>query len=200
VRSMFRAATPKLRAAGGAQICHYKFPYAHRPIIKQSGADRIARAASDGSSSSKSGASYGIFVISASPVCAEAVAVSGVDWLCLDAQHGAVCDACNSSATAAHLCFKHLTPAELCCICRQPAFTRNLCSNQTLLAAYDCEHPTCVCQRVLPALVLLAMQVGYETLNQMLGCTAAYPAKRIVRVGGPDDRCAPLWERILERL
>ncbi|KAF6255716.1 Pyruvate/Phosphoenolpyruvate kinase-like domain-containing protein [Scenedesmus sp. NREL 46B-D3] len=32
------------------------------------------------------------------------------------------------------------------------------------------------------------MQVGYETLNQMLGCTAAYPAKRIVRVGGPDDR------------
>jgi hypothetical protein len=33
-------------------------------------------------------------------------------------------------------------------------------------------------------------QVGYETLNQMLGCTAAYPAKRIMRVGGPDDRCA----------
>jgi hypothetical protein len=40
--------------------------------------------------------------------------------------------------------------------------------------------------------LLRTVQVGYETLNQMLGCTAAYPAKRIVRVGGPDDRCSTL--------
>eukprot|EP00878_Enallax_costatus_P033334 GHUV01036752.1.p1 GENE.GHUV01036752.1~~GHUV01036752.1.p1 ORF type:complete len:117 (-),score=7.37 GHUV01036752.1:912-1262(-) len=64
-------------------------------------------------------ASYGLFVVSASPAAAEAVAVSGVDWICIDAQHGAV---------------------------------------------------------------------GYETLNQMLGTTSHTKAKRIVRVGGPQDR------------
>jgi 2-keto-3-deoxy-L-rhamnonate aldolase RhmA len=76
------------------------------------------RAGPDSStSSSKSGASYGIFVISASPVCAEAVAVSGVDWLCLDAQHGAVSDACLAQLAAAALCLssKH-SVGVLCCL------------------------------------------------------------------------------------
>eukprot|EP00878_Enallax_costatus_P038289 GHUV01043481.1.p1 GENE.GHUV01043481.1~~GHUV01043481.1.p1 ORF type:complete len:149 (+),score=41.58 GHUV01043481.1:362-808(+) len=33
---------------------------------------------------------FGIMVASGSPAIAEAVAASGVDWLCIDAQHGAV--------------------------------------------------------------------------------------------------------------
>ncbi|KAF8068167.1 rhmA [Scenedesmus sp. PABB004] len=36
------------------------------------------------------GTDYGIMVASGSPAIAEAVAASGVDWLCIDAQHGAV--------------------------------------------------------------------------------------------------------------
>jgi 4-hydroxy-2-oxoheptanedioate aldolase len=35
-------------------------------------------------------ANFGIMVASGSPAIAEAVAASGVDWLCIDAQHGAV--------------------------------------------------------------------------------------------------------------
>lgn len=34
--------------------------------------------------------SFGMFVCSASPEIAEAVGAAGVDWMCLDAQHGAV--------------------------------------------------------------------------------------------------------------
>lgn len=33
---------------------------------------------------------FGIMLASASPSICEAVAASGVDWLCIDAQHGAV--------------------------------------------------------------------------------------------------------------
>eukprot|EP00882_Tetradesmus_deserticola_P031594 GHRQ01035734.1.p1 GENE.GHRQ01035734.1~~GHRQ01035734.1.p1 ORF type:complete len:268 (+),score=93.02 GHRQ01035734.1:101-904(+) len=116
---MFRAITPQPRPTSRACSCRQKMLSAHILIYKHRRTAPITQAASGSSSSSKSGASYGLFVISASPVCAEAVAAAGADWICLDAQHGAV---------------------------------------------------------------------GYETLNQMLGCTAAYPAKRIVRVGGPDDR------------
>lgn len=60
----------------------------------------------------------GIFVCSNSPAIAEACAHSGVDWICIDAQHGAV-------------------------------------SN--------------------------------STLHDLLAATSAAPARRIVRVGGPDD-------------
>eukprot|EP00879_Flechtneria_rotunda_P033798 GHRR01037585.1.p1 GENE.GHRR01037585.1~~GHRR01037585.1.p1 ORF type:complete len:116 (+),score=27.66 GHRR01037585.1:285-632(+) len=33
---------------------------------------------------------FGIMVASASPAIAEAIAASGIDWICIDAQHGAV--------------------------------------------------------------------------------------------------------------
>jgi hypothetical protein len=93
-------------------------------------------------------------------------------------------------AAAAHVRFKHSTPADLCC-CNCCAIHQDFCAASTsLLVVYDCEHPTHIFHSILPELVLRTMQVGYETLNQMLGCTSAYPAKRIVRVGGPDDRCA----------
>lgn len=41
-------------------------------------------------SSSARGSHFGLFVCSGSPEMAEAAAASGFDWLCLDAQHGAV--------------------------------------------------------------------------------------------------------------
>jgi 2-keto-3-deoxy-L-rhamnonate aldolase RhmA len=34
--------------------------------------------------------SYGLFVCSGAPEVAEAIAAAEVDWMCLDAQHGAV--------------------------------------------------------------------------------------------------------------
>ncbi|KAG2447144.1 hypothetical protein HYH02_007890 [Chlamydomonas schloesseri] len=53
-----------------------------------------ATSSSSGSSSheasSSASAQYGVFVCSGSPLVAEALAHSGVDWLCLDTQHGAV--------------------------------------------------------------------------------------------------------------
>uniref|UniRef100_A0A383VZ87 HpcH/HpaI aldolase/citrate lyase domain-containing protein n=1 Tax=Tetradesmus obliquus TaxID=3088 RepID=A0A383VZ87_TETOB len=122
---MFRAAIRQTVAKHGRLVCNTSRHNSISALRRSGRAAFTAKAAAgnEGSSSGNSGssgaASYGIFVISASPVCAEAVAVSGPDWLCLDAQHGAV---------------------------------------------------------------------GYETLNAMLGCTSAYPAKRIVRVGGPNDR------------
>lgn len=39
---------------------------------------------------SKPSASYGIFICSGSPEVAEAIGAAGPDWVCLDAQHGAV--------------------------------------------------------------------------------------------------------------
>lgn len=64
-------------------------------------------------------AKFGLMCSSASPAIAEAVAAAGADWICLDAQHGAV---------------------------------------------------------------------TYDSLQQMLCATSSHKAKRIVRVGGPDDR------------
>eukprot|EP00877_Chromochloris_zofingiensis_P009736 jgi/Chrzof1/5015/Cz15g08180.t1 len=69
--------------------------------------------------SGASNAQYGIFVCSASPTIAEALCHSGVDWICLDGQHG---------------------------------------------------------------------PVDYSTLSNLLTATAGGKAKRIVRVGGPQDR------------
>lgn len=63
--------------------------------------------------------SPGVFVCSGSPAIAEALAHSGLDWICIDAQHGAV---------------------------------------------------------------------DYSRLHDMLAATGGGPARRIVRVGGPDDR------------
>lgn len=68
---------------------------------------------------STSGVKSGLFVCSGSPAIAEALAHSGLDWICLDAQHGAV---------------------------------------------------------------------SYATLHDLLAATSGAPARRIVRVGGPDDR------------
>jgi len=65
------------------------------------------------------GAKYGLMCCSASPAIAEAIAAAGADWICLDAQHGAV---------------------------------------------------------------------TYDVLSNMLCATSSHKAKRIVRVGGPDDR------------
>jgi hypothetical protein len=100
--------------------------------------------------------------------------------------------ATNASPAAAALALQTLHACRgVCCLLtqREPACTALLCSIHThagsqCLRAYDTHLPT-----FAPNVVLRTMQVGYETLNQMLGCTAAYPAKRIVRVGGPDDRC-----------
>jgi 2-keto-3-deoxy-L-rhamnonate aldolase RhmA len=64
---------------------------------------------------------YGLMCCSASPAVAEAVAAAGADWICIDAQHGAV---------------------------------------------------------------------DVNTLHHMLCATSSHKAKRIVRVGGPDDRYA----------
>jgi 2-keto-3-deoxy-L-rhamnonate aldolase RhmA len=64
-------------------------------------------------------AKYGLMCCSASPAVVEAVAAAGADWICLDAQHGAV---------------------------------------------------------------------SYDVLSNMLCSTSSHKAKRIVRVGGPDDR------------
>lgn len=36
------------------------------------------------------GNTYGIFLCSGSPAAAEAISFSGVDWVCIDTQHGAV--------------------------------------------------------------------------------------------------------------
>ncbi|KAI8465997.1 MAG: Pyruvate/Phosphoenolpyruvate kinase-like domain-containing protein [Monoraphidium minutum] len=79
------------------------------------GADAPAGAASAAAPRPK----FGIFCCSASPAIAEALSVSGLDWICVDAQHGAV---------------------------------------------------------------------SYDVLAGMLAATDGGPAKRIVRVGGPDDR------------
>lgn len=65
------------------------------------------------------GSKYGLMCCSASPAVVEAVAAAGADWICLDAQHGAV---------------------------------------------------------------------SYDVLGNMLCSTSSHTAKRIVRVGGPDDR------------
>lgn len=120
--SMVRAFPPQPRAASGTFGCRKTLMNAHNRTFIHHKSSFTARAASDSSSSSsKVDASYGIFVMSASPVCAEAVAVSGVDWLCLDAQHGAVRDAylaqlpisCSGSGSAVR--FKCTMPALLRC-------------------------------------------------------------------------------------
>lgn len=60
------------------------------------GGSRISRRllckadAASAASSSKGEPSYGLFVCSGSTEVTEAVAATGVDWMCLDAQHGAV--------------------------------------------------------------------------------------------------------------
>ena len=55
-----------------------------RPACRAvSGADRSVSAGGGG-------ASYGLFVCSGSPALAEALCHSGLDWVCIDAQHGAV--------------------------------------------------------------------------------------------------------------
>ena len=76
-------------------------------------------AASEPAAIGNPAAKYGLMCCSASPAIAEAVAAAGADWICLDAQHGAV---------------------------------------------------------------------TYDVLNSMLCATSSHKAKRIVRVGGPDDR------------
>jgi hypothetical protein len=42
------------------------------------------------STAARAGAGFGVFVCSGSPGIAEALAVSGLDWICIDAQHGPV--------------------------------------------------------------------------------------------------------------
>lgn len=81
---------------------------------------RRARAASAAAAGGPAPApGFGVFVCSGSAAIAEALAVSGLDWICVDAQHGAV---------------------------------------------------------------------SYTSLHDILAATSGAPCKRIVRVGGPDDR------------
>lgn len=53
-------------------------------------AKRVCNVRCKASATTQQQASYGVFVCSGSPAIAEAVSVSKVDWLCIDAQHGAV--------------------------------------------------------------------------------------------------------------